>query len=159
MNLGCLFWLSCVSVHTQSRPKGAAPSGEVRWLCTPFQDLWRVCGVPWVYAAARHIYSDLRQMIDILLRTSSVVFNALCNVWNVVAFWCSCMLLCSQGPHLWPFISSQVKGLRDSEAHRLTAVWPESSRCKVLHNIFKIQILSKHGICDVCHVWFSFIIC
>lgn len=28
------------------------------------------------------------------------------------------MHLCSQGPHLWPFISSQVKGLRDTEAHR-----------------------------------------
>lgn len=39
---------------------------------------------------------------------------------NVVVSRSSCMHLCSQGPHLWPFISSQVKGLRDDDARRQT---------------------------------------
>lgn len=47
--------------------------------------------------------------------------------------WCTRMQLCSQGPHLWPFISSQVKGLRDNEAHLHTDThcWSEEEQLLV----------------------------
>lgn len=40
---------------------------------------------------------------------------------NTMSFSRDCMHLCSQGPHLWPFILSQVKGLRDTGAHQTSS--------------------------------------
>lgn len=59
--------------------------------------------------------------------------------------WWSCVRLCSQGPHLWPFISSQVKGLRDNEARWQTpSVWKDSWRQSAVESSSpKVDISSK----------------
>lgn len=136
---------------TQSRPQGTAPSGEARCLILAFHDAWKVWGIlsRWVHAVEILLFNNcsadlLRFMIydydlwffnicdNLMILESILSGNVTCFLslltGRVVASGCSCMQLCSQGPHLWPFISSQVKGLRDNDAHRQTPlVWEGSS--------------------------------
>lgn len=88
---------------------------------------------------------------------------------NMLSSRCICMHLCSQGPHLWPFISSQVKGLRDNETHWHTmlvwnssmwqpAVQSASSTGNVKHSSFKyntfLSVIYVKMFVDMCYAWF-----
>lgn len=69
---------------------------------------------------------------------------------NVVVSWSICVHLCSQGPHLWPFISSQVKGLRDSDAHTDRQGWTDREELtdSCLSTVKKSTVLNIDIRCD-----------
>lgn len=137
-NLGCLFiepW-KC-SAHKAGRKVLPPPEKHVvSWLFTtsgkfgefsPVTEFMQSTAISFYNCSADSLWSvirlwsshDWKKRITVLL-----LFSRSPMTGNVAASRCSCMPLCSQGPHLWPFISSQVKGLRDDEAHRQTRqVW------------------------------------
>lgn len=81
----------------------------------------------WLSMKLLQIYSDLLQITDICAHFHISQLNEGKRVDRR-----RCMRLCSQGPHLWPFISSQVKGLRDNEAHRQILMVRKGSRWRRL---------------------------
>lgn len=158
MNLGCLFWLGCANVHTHKVGQKELPPSLQSRTSSPCSfpgqvgSLWKSLGGG---SSQRrpHIDSNLWQIADISLKTRSALFSALplClpDGGDVVSVGCSCVHLCSQGPHLWPFISSQVKGLRDNVAHRLSAASSTKSPARSLKK--KIELIMRaHVTCHLC---------
>lgn len=137
-NLGCLFYWKCKCSAHKAGQKVAPPlvkhsshlgfqwrleSSEISLQMSscsqrrfiqqlffrfdPFCDFWHLCS-SFDYIKVHKLLSGI--VIGFCSRKTE----------NALTLRCICMQLCSQGPHLWPFISSQVKGLRDNEARGQT---------------------------------------
>lgn len=90
------------SAHKGSQEE-LPPFGETWWfhLSVPEVCVWNLCS----------------QTLIVSLEMTHAWLSLSANVMSLSR---DCMHLCSQGPHLWPFILSQVKGLRDTGAHQHT---------------------------------------
>lgn len=116
--LAAFFIEPCKCSAHKAGQKELPPSGESFWgdVILAFNE-----------TLVLQIYSDLLQITDIRAHFHISQLNeGQCVARR------RCMHLCSQGPHLWPFISSQVKGLRDNEAHRQTPMVRKGSRWRRL---------------------------
>lgn len=117
-------------LRIQSRPKGAAPSAQSRlgfpWGSESLRNPLILLKQPESYSTTTlQIYSGHIIVNIVSLKRTYFVFSKM--IVNMLSSRCSCMHPCSQGPHLWPFISSQVKGLRDNETHwHKMLVWNSS---------------------------------
>lgn len=115
-NLGCLFIEPCKCSAHKAGQKVLPPPEKQDVSSRLSMTSGKVRGIfsRWVHAVGIVLF--YKRLLISVWRCNTFSLSLITG--NVVGSWCDCMQLCSQGPHLWPFISSQVKGLRDNEARR-----------------------------------------